>query len=123
MSKRFTISRYERELQTVMGRFKRWLPRSACLLVGPSDLPMHDEAGAYVSRPRQAEIVKVQRRVAADLGCGFFDVIVYLLLAMGILIAAVGALGPPPGAGEQPPLVLAALISASDLLHWARHGG
>jgi lysophospholipase L1-like esterase len=79
------IERYEGELRKVVERVRQTAPQSSCLLIGPSDRPVRltEEAyasagGAFAQRPRTAAIIDVQRRVAAELGCGFFDVVRFM---------------------------------------------
>ncbi|PIE64480.1 MAG: hypothetical protein CSA24_03060, partial [Deltaproteobacteria bacterium] len=75
------IERYERRLDLVVTRIKSLLPRASCLLVGPSDRPVKvTEEGAdgealvsFLPRPRQQEVIDVQRRVAHRYGCGYWD--------------------------------------------------
>ena len=51
------------------------VPNASCLLVGPSDRPIVHRDGSAETRPRTAQVVDVQRRVARDYGCGFFDLV------------------------------------------------
>lgn len=69
------IEAYEAELRAVVARVRGTLPDAACMLIGPSDRPMRDDAREMVDRPRTAEIVEVQRRVSRDMGCVFFDLV------------------------------------------------
>lgn len=71
------MAQYERELRTVMSRFEKALPRSSCLLIGPSDLPMRQPDGSFGDRPRVKQIIAIQRKVSADHGCGFFDLVAF----------------------------------------------
>ncbi|MGF1464796.1 MAG: GDSL-type esterase/lipase family protein [Sandaracinaceae bacterium] len=71
------IEDYEAELRRVLERLEATVPRASCLLIGPSDRPMRDEDGELVDRPRTAAVAEVQRRVAADHGCAFFDLVAF----------------------------------------------
>ncbi len=64
----------ERRLQELLGRVARAAPGASCLLLGPPDLarPTPQTPG-WASWPRLAEIVAVQRKVAAAAGCAFYD--------------------------------------------------
>lgn len=73
------IAAYEERLRQVVGRIRETLPESSCVLIGPSDRPLRDAAAGVVEdRPRTTQINDVQRRVAAELGCGFFDVLRFM---------------------------------------------
>ena len=67
------LRRYEIDLSRVVSRIRQTVPDASCLLVGPSDRPLHTEDGTWSPRPLTTDIVAVQRRVAAASGCGFFD--------------------------------------------------
>jgi lysophospholipase L1-like esterase len=69
------IERYEADLRQVVARIRAAVPQASCLLVGPSDRPMPNPDGTFAERPRTAMVVDVQRRVAADAGCAFFDLV------------------------------------------------
>lgn len=65
---------YAERLRTVVRRMQATLPEASCLLIGPSDRPILSNGGhAAFDRPRTAALVDVQRKVSAELGCGFFD--------------------------------------------------
>jgi hypothetical protein len=73
------MEQYEAELRQVVKRIRDVAPASACLLVGPSDRPVRlpsaaltDHGERYAHRPRTAQIIETQRRVATELGCGFW---------------------------------------------------
>ena len=66
------LPRYEADLRAVVRRVRTAVPGASCLLIGPSDNPRR-RAGGYSPRPRTARINAVQRRVARESGCGFFD--------------------------------------------------
>jgi lysophospholipase L1-like esterase len=72
------IRRYESDLRRVVHRMRQTAPEASCLLIGPSDRPIANEEGTYAPRPLTAEIIDTQRRVAADEGCGFFDLVAFM---------------------------------------------
>ena len=69
------IETYERDLRTVVSRVRATVPGASCLLIGPSDRPVANRDGTFTDRPRTAMVVDVQRRVSAELGCAFFDLV------------------------------------------------
>ena len=71
------IETYETELRRVVARVRETVPTSSCLLIGPSDRPVVNRDGTFTERPRTAAIIEVQRRVATDYGCGFFDMVAF----------------------------------------------
>ncbi len=75
---RSIIPNYETHLRAVLGRLRKALPRSSCLLIGPSDLPERQDDGSYGLRKRVSDIIDVQRRVAGEEGCGFFDLVAFM---------------------------------------------
>ena len=68
-----SIDSYEAGLREVIAKVQRVAPRAACLLMGPGDFPMPSGDGSWLPRPRVSEIIEVQRAVAADMGCAFWD--------------------------------------------------
>lgn len=93
------IEEYERKLRRVVRRIREAVPQSSCLLVGPSDRPEALPDGLWQDRARTAEIIAVQRRVAADQGCGFFDVVAFQGGPMSMVSWA--ANDPPYGARDH----------------------
>ena len=71
------IEVYEASLRRVLARVQGAVPTASCLLVGPSDRPLASSDGTVADRPRTAAIIAAQRRVAADVGCGFFDMVAF----------------------------------------------
>lgn len=71
------IEDYEASLRRVVARVRGTVPEAACMLIGPSDRPLAGPEGTWVERPRTAQIVDVQRRVARDMGCAFFDLVAF----------------------------------------------
>ena len=71
------IERYETQLRQVVQRVRETVPQASCLLVGPSDRPIRNEDGTFADRPRTHDVVRVQHKVAVELGCGFFDLVAF----------------------------------------------
>jgi lysophospholipase L1-like esterase len=71
------IEDYERNLELVVRRIRESVPNASCLLVGPSDRPVETGDGQWVDRPRTAQIIETQWRVALANGCAFFDVVAF----------------------------------------------
>lgn len=69
---RYPLDQYELTMRGVIAQVRAALPNASCLLVGPMDRA--DRRGdVYTSRPVIPKLVAAQRKVAAELGCGFFD--------------------------------------------------
>lgn len=66
------IAQYRANLARVIELLRRSAPQAACLLVGPGDFPK-EVNGTWVERPRLLELIAVQRELAAEMGCGFWD--------------------------------------------------
>jgi lysophospholipase L1-like esterase len=67
------LRRYESDLTRVVHRIRQTVPGASCLLVGPTDRPLHAADGTWQPRPLTTGVIDVQRRVAVAEGCGFFD--------------------------------------------------
>ncbi len=73
---------YEPRLAEALKRFRQAVPRASCVLVGPQDFPMKVEPTEedpepdpqWVPRPRLDEVITIQKRLAAERGCGYFDI-------------------------------------------------
>ena len=72
------IEDYAANLRVVLTRMHEIVPRASCLLVGPSDRPVRNEDGTFSDRPRTAQIIDTQRKVSAEFGCGFFDLVAFM---------------------------------------------
>lgn len=99
------IADYERQLDQVVRRIRETLPNASCLLVGPSDRPLTQRA-RVMDRPRTAQVIEVQWRVALTHGCGFFDTVAF---QGGPMSTVSWAQLNPPYAGR-------------DLVHFTRRG-
>ena len=100
------IESYESELRKVVARIRETVPGASCLLVGPSDRPERIDKSTLGPRPRTAQLIEVQRRVARDYSCGFFD----LVHCMG------GPMSMVAWASAIPP------YGGTDLVHFTRRG-
>jgi lysophospholipase L1-like esterase len=91
------IERYEAKLRKTLTRIRATVPNASCVLIGPSDRPIEVEDDTYATRPRTAQVVETQRRVAPDYGCGFFDVVALMGgdMSMTRWVAAEKPLGAP----------------------------
>ena len=91
------IARYEEQLRAVVGRVRETVPNASCLLVGPSDRPVEVDEDEYQDRPRTAQLVEAQHRVAVEMGCAFFDLVAFMggPLSMVTWSAADPAYGAP----------------------------
>jgi lysophospholipase L1-like esterase len=72
------MTRYERDLRAVLAGLGEVRGDASCLLVGPTEWPERRQGGAWAPRARTAAITAVQRRVAAEVGCGFFDTLAFM---------------------------------------------
>ncbi|WP_437586956.1 GDSL-type esterase/lipase family protein [Sorangium sp. So ce1000] len=68
----YPLDQVESTMKAVLEQVTAALPGSSCLLVGPMDRA--DKKGeVYRSRPVIPKLAAIQRRVAAQVGCGYFD--------------------------------------------------
>ncbi|MEM9459311.1 MAG: GDSL-type esterase/lipase family protein [Myxococcota bacterium] len=100
-----SIPLYAEDLRAELRRFAQALPDASCLLLGPVDFPILED-GQVRPRPVLREIIEVQRQVAVEEGCGFWDGIAF----MG------GELSMSTWVQSQPPLARA------DHLHFTKWG-
>lgn len=100
-----SIPLYAEDLRAELRRFARALPDASCLLLGPVDFPILED-GQVRPRPVLREVIEVQRQIAAEEGCGFWDGIAF----MG------GELSMSTWVKAQPPLARA------DHLHFTKWG-
>lgn len=80
-----SLRRYEIDLSRVVHRIQRTAPQASCLLIGPSDRPTPGPDGTWSPRALTADVIAVQRRVAAASGCGFFDLRAFMGGEMSML--------------------------------------
>jgi lysophospholipase L1-like esterase len=64
---------YESELRMVIERVRAAAPEASLLLMSPMDRGVRDSTGAIMTPPALARVVEIQRKVAGDTGCAFFN--------------------------------------------------
>jgi lysophospholipase L1-like esterase len=64
---------YEGELRRAIARVRAALPEASILVMSPMDRGAKGDGEVIVTMPAIPKIVAIQRRVAGELGCGFFD--------------------------------------------------
>jgi lysophospholipase L1-like esterase len=67
-----------RDLRTLIGRVKK-AGTGACWVIGPLDAVVKRPSGPYTQRPELEEVISMERQVALEEGCAWFD----LFQAMG----------------------------------------
>ena len=70
--RRRPIGRYAEATRFALERIRRVVPVASCLFVGPTDKP-EQRGTRWVHRERTDEVIAVQREVAREAGCAFFD--------------------------------------------------
>jgi lysophospholipase L1-like esterase len=69
----FIDKQYEKELRAAIARLRAALPETALLIMSPMDRGHRTGPGQIETMPTIPRIVEIQRRVARETGCGFFD--------------------------------------------------
>lgn len=69
------LSAYRQDVDEALRRARALAPRASCLVVGPSDWPMRHADGSFAVRERTAQVIAIQRELAARHGCGHFDLV------------------------------------------------
>jgi lysophospholipase L1-like esterase len=69
----FVEKQYEKELRAAIARLRAALPDTALLIMSPMDRGHRTGPGQIDTMPTIPRIVEIQRRVARETGCGFFD--------------------------------------------------
>lgn len=70
----YAVETYRGDLRNVLGELRRTLPEVPCVLVGPSDRAVEQKKpGSWRIWSRTALIASVQREVAPEYGCAFWD--------------------------------------------------
>ncbi len=64
---------YPGELKQVLQRIKAALPNASLLVMSPMDRGQRDASGQIVTPAVLPKIVGIQKQVAAEMGCAFFD--------------------------------------------------
>jgi lysophospholipase L1-like esterase len=68
----FPLDQYESTMKAVLSQVKAALPKGACLLVGPLDRA-EKKGDGFRSRPVIPKLAAIQRKVAGEVGCGYWD--------------------------------------------------
>lgn len=108
---------YESKLRRVLQRTREVAASASCLLIGPSDRPLRNDDGSFTDRLLTEQIIAVQRRVSAELGCAFFDLRQFMGGPMSMLswVAAV----PPLGTTDYVHFTMLGYERLADSLHTA----
>jgi len=69
----FVDKGYEKELREAIRRLRAALPQASILIMSPMDRGAREGADGIVTMPTIPRIVALERRVAGETGCGFFD--------------------------------------------------
>ncbi len=69
----FVDKQYEKELREAIRRVQAALPKTSILIMSPMDRGKKNAAGEIATMETIPRIVAMQRRVARETGCGFFD--------------------------------------------------
>jgi lysophospholipase L1-like esterase len=68
----FPLDQYESTMKDLLVKIRAATPNASCLLVGPMDRA--DKKGTtYTSRPVVPKLATIQRKVASEVGCGYWD--------------------------------------------------
>lgn len=68
----YPLDQYEITMKAVLEQVRAALPKASCLLVGPMDRA--DRRGdTFRSRPVIPKLAAIQRKVAGEVGCGYWD--------------------------------------------------
>jgi len=98
-----SMTKYEKDYRLALDQFREAVPKASCVVLGPSDYPKVD--GEVVTpRPRIGEIRELQRKLAVEYGCAFWDMLKFV-----------------GGEGAQAAWVKAEL-TRKDYLHLSRNG-
>jgi len=101
----YVDKQYETELRRAIARVRAALPKASILIMSPMDRGAR-EGDSISTMPAIPRLVAIQRRVAAELGCGFFNT-----------FAAMGGEGTMERWYDGSPRMVAA-----DLIHPTPHG-
>ncbi len=103
---RYTMEQYEKDLSSVLRHLRTALPNTPCILIGPSDRGVKIDEHTFGVWDRTRPIADVQRAVAPQYGCAFWD-----------WQAAMGGPGSMIGWNQQTPP-----LGSNDLLHFTQAG-
>jgi lysophospholipase L1-like esterase len=112
-----SLSDYESSLRQVLKRIQTLAPQASCLLLGPSDRPEQLEDGTFQVRPQLEAVQALQRQIAKEHGCAFFDVVT----AMGgpLSIVKLARAEPPFAARDYVHLTMRGYEALGDALYTA----
>ena len=105
----FVDTQYQKELREAIRRIRQALPRVSILLMSPMDRGHRVAGGAIETLETIPRLVEIERRVARDTGCAFFDTFAAMggagtmarwYAAQPRLVAA-DLIHPYPAAGKQ----------------------
>ena len=71
------LPEWEQGFRTVLERFQKTLPDAGCVILGPGDYPIV-EGDQILPRPRLAEIRAIERRLAPEYGCAYWDALKFV---------------------------------------------
>jgi lysophospholipase L1-like esterase len=71
--KKKTMEEIERSTRAFVARLHTSAPNADCLIISPLDAVEAKASGEMRSRPEVPEMISMQRKVAAEMGCGFWD--------------------------------------------------
>ena len=71
------IADHEAHLRATLARIRAAAPRASCLLIGPTDRPRVLDDDTLEPRAVVAELTEMQRRLARESGCAFFDTLAF----------------------------------------------
>jgi lysophospholipase L1-like esterase len=69
----YVEKQYEPELRRAIARVRTALPNASILVMSPMDRGAREGGDAIATMPAIPRLVEIQQRVAAELGCGFFN--------------------------------------------------
>ncbi len=69
----FVDKQYEIELRRAIARVRAAVPNASILIMSPMDRGTYTNGDSIATMPAIPKLVGIQRRVAAELNCGFFD--------------------------------------------------
>ena len=104
----FGIDEYERTAKEVLSDARAALPESSCLVVSPNDIAWKTPKGDRLSLEIVPKLAAAQRRVAAEVGCAYWD----MFEAMG----GTGAMGRWVGKGLGRPDMLHPTSAGAEVL-------
>ncbi|MBX7218697.1 MAG: hypothetical protein K1Y36_02015 [Blastocatellia bacterium] len=67
------VKQYEADTKEAIRRIRAALPEVSIMLVSPMDRGMRAPGGGIMTRPMIPKLVSIQRKIAAETGCAFFD--------------------------------------------------